>query len=164
MGEEQLARRRASEVAYLQRQQALRQQEEEERCEHGRLWESLPMEQEKAQIDHYQFPEMSVDSEKPSNKRSVKKSKKPRRRNRLWESLTMKPGKAKIDHCESAEMSLDDENPSNNSSVEQSKKPRRRKVTVIVEDASDSEYEDDKLDSIWRNRRPSPGQWMEPVE
>lgn len=43
-------------------------------------------------------------------------------------------------------------------------KKRRSKVTVIVEDASDSEYEDDELNSVWRNRRPSPGQWMEPVE
>ena len=41
---------------------------------------------------------------------------------------------------------------------------RRSKVTVIVEDASDSEYEDDEIGSVWRNRRPSPGQWMEPVE
>lgn len=38
------------------------------------------------------------------------------------------------------------------------------KVTVIVEDASDSEEEDDISKSIWRNRRPSPGEsWMEPV-
>ena len=44
------------------------------------------------------------------------------------------------------------------------KNPRRRKVTVIVEDASDSEYEQDELKSPWRNRRPSPGQWMEPIE
>lgn len=34
---------------------------------------------------------------------------------------------------------------------------------VIVEDASDSESEDDDWKSIWRNRLPSPGQWMEPV-
>jgi len=40
---------------------------------------------------------------------------------------------------------------------------RKRRVTVIVEDASDSECEDE-FDSPWRNRRPSPGQWMEPVE
>ena len=44
------------------------------------------------------------------------------------------------------------------------KNPRRRKVTVIVEDASDSECEQDELKSPWRNRRPSPGQWMEPIE
>merc|ERR1712038_2233189 len=30
-----------------------------------------------------------------------------------------------------------------------------------VEDASDDEY--DELDSIWNRRRPSEGQWMEPV-
>jgi hypothetical protein len=45
-----------------------------------------------------------------------------------------------------------------------SKKPRRHRVTVIVEDASDSEYEDEALNSVWCNRRPSPGEWMEPVE
>merc|ERR1711907_800863 len=44
------------------------------------------------------------------------------------------------------------------------KKPKRKRVTIIVEDASDSEYEDDDYNSPWRNRRPSPGQWMEPVE
>merc|ERR1719198_2463114 len=40
---------------------------------------------------------------------------------------------------------------------------QRQRITVIVEDASDSEAECE-FDSIWRNRRPSPGQWMEPVE
>lgn len=44
------------------------------------------------------------------------------------------------------------------------KQPRRRKVTVIVEDASDSEYEQDEREAMWSNRRPSPGKWMEPVE
>jgi hypothetical protein len=43
------------------------------------------------------------------------------------------------------------------------KKSKRKKITVIVEDASDSEYEDE-YKSPFRNRRPSPGQWMEPVE
>lgn len=38
-----------------------------------------------------------------------------------------------------------------------------RRITVTVEDASDSECESE-FDSPWRNRRPSPGQWMEPVE
>merc|ERR1719343_839774 len=42
-------------------------------------------------------------------------------------------------------------------------KKKKKKITVIVEDASDSEY-DDEFNSPWRNRRPSPGQWMEPVE
>merc|ERR1712003_275773 len=36
-------------------------------------------------------------------------------------------------------------------------------ITVLVEDASDSEYEEDEKEAIWRSRRPSPGQWMEPV-
>jgi hypothetical protein len=40
---------------------------------------------------------------------------------------------------------------------------KSRGEVVIVEDASDSEQEDVILDSVWRNRRPSPGQWMEPV-
>ena len=44
------------------------------------------------------------------------------------------------------------------------KKKSKKRVTVIVEDASDSETEDDETKSYWRNRRPSPGQWMEPVE
>ena len=44
------------------------------------------------------------------------------------------------------------------------KKKSKKRVTVIVEDASDSETEDDEIKSYWRNRRPSPGQWMEPVE
>ena len=39
----------------------------------------------------------------------------------------------------------------------------KKRVTIIVEDASDSETEDE-LHSPWRNRRPSPGEWMEPVE
>lgn len=43
------------------------------------------------------------------------------------------------------------------------KSRRKRRITVIVEDASDSECESE-FDSPWRNRRPSPGQWMEPVE
>jgi hypothetical protein len=41
---------------------------------------------------------------------------------------------------------------------------RRKRVTIIVEDASDSENEDDEFSSVWRNRRPSPGQWLEPVD
>jgi hypothetical protein len=44
------------------------------------------------------------------------------------------------------------------------KPARRRRETVIVEDASDSENEDEELNLVWRNRRPSPGKWMEPVE
>jgi hypothetical protein len=43
-------------------------------------------------------------------------------------------------------------------------KSMRRRVTLMVEDASDSENEDEELNSVWRNRRPSPGEWMEPVE
>ncbi len=39
----------------------------------------------------------------------------------------------------------------------------KRRITVTVEDASDSECESE-FDSPWRNRRPSPGQWMEPVD
>jgi hypothetical protein len=42
--------------------------------------------------------------------------------------------------------------------------PKNKLATVIVEDASDSESEKDELRSVWRNRLPSPGQWMEPVE
>jgi hypothetical protein len=45
------------------------------------------------------------------------------------------------------------------------KKPRRRRLTIIVEDASDSEQSDlEELHSAWRNRRPPPGVLMEPVE
>ncbi|KAL3925166.1 MAG: hypothetical protein SGILL_000591 [Bacillariaceae sp.] len=44
-----------------------------------------------------------------------------------------------------------------------SKKGKKKKITVIVENASDSENDDDYR-SPWRNRRPSPGQWIEPVE
>ena len=43
------------------------------------------------------------------------------------------------------------------------KKSPKRRITVTVEDASDSECESE-FDSPWRNRRPSPGQWMEPVD
>jgi hypothetical protein len=42
------------------------------------------------------------------------------------------------------------------------KKRSKKKVTIVVEDASDSESEND-VKSVWRNRRPSPGQLMEPV-
>jgi hypothetical protein len=52
------------------------------------------------------------------------------------------------------------------SSAEQAKPlPRKssKRVTIIVEDASDSEAEEE-FKSVWRNRRPSPGEWMEPVE
>lgn len=42
---------------------------------------------------------------------------------------------------------------------------KRRVPFVLVEDASESEYEDERsLDKILRNRLPSPGQWIEPVE
>jgi len=44
------------------------------------------------------------------------------------------------------------------------KKGAKNRVTIIVEDVSDSETEDDFSKSPWRNRRPSPGEWMEPVE
>lgn len=42
-------------------------------------------------------------------------------------------------------------------------KKKQRTITITVEDASDSECESE-YDSPWRNRRPSPGQWIEPVE
>lgn len=52
---------------------------------------------------------------------------------------------------------------SNNTS-QRKNSPRRSRITVVtVEDASDSEYENE-FDSPWRNRLPSPGEWMEPVE
>jgi hypothetical protein len=44
------------------------------------------------------------------------------------------------------------------------KNNRKHAVGVIVEDASDSEYENDEYNSPWRNRRPSQGKWIEPVE
>lgn len=44
------------------------------------------------------------------------------------------------------------------------RKKSRKKITITVEDASDSEYDDD-FSSPWRNRRPGPGEsWIEPVE
>lgn len=44
------------------------------------------------------------------------------------------------------------------------KKNIKVKGNVVVEDVSDSESEDDDdWKSIWRNRLPSPGEWMEPV-
>merc|ERR1712217_799110 len=57
------------------------------------------------------------------------------------------------------------------SALEQFAQPAEKKksltqqsnITVLVEDASDSEYEEDEKEAIWRNRHPSPGQWMEPV-
>ncbi len=49
-------------------------------------------------------------------------------------------------------------------SDKKTKRPKREKVSVVVEDASDSENENDDLKSVWRNRRPSPGQWIEPIE
>ena len=39
----------------------------------------------------------------------------------------------------------------------------RQTRRIVVEDASDSECEDEVLHSPWRNRRPSPGEWMEPI-
>jgi len=43
------------------------------------------------------------------------------------------------------------------------KQNRKRYITVTVEDASDSECENE-FDSPWRNRRPGAGMWIEPVE
>ena len=44
------------------------------------------------------------------------------------------------------------------------RKKNRKKITITVEDASDSEYDDD-FSSPLRNRRPGPGEsWIEPVE
>ena len=44
------------------------------------------------------------------------------------------------------------------------KKKKPQHPGVIVEDVSDSE-EEDELKSVWRNRRPGPGDsWMEPIE
>ena len=41
---------------------------------------------------------------------------------------------------------------------------KKQKIVITVEDASDSEYEDD-FASPWRNRRPGPGEsWIEPVQ
>lgn len=50
------------------------------------------------------------------------------------------------------------------SSSSRTKKGGKKRVTIIVEDASDSEEEDNFSKSPWHNRRPSPGEWMEPVE
>jgi hypothetical protein len=55
-------------------------------------------------------------------------------------------------------------NERNEIEVKVNKKSKRKKITVVVEDASDSEYEDDDLKSVWRHRVPSPSEsWMEPV-
>jgi hypothetical protein len=43
------------------------------------------------------------------------------------------------------------------------RKKSKKRVTILVEDASDSESEDE-FKSVWRNRRPSPGEWIEPIE
>jgi len=45
----------------------------------------------------------------------------------------------------------------------QLKKKNKKQITFIVEDASDSEQEED-YNSVWCQRRPKPGEWMEPVE
>jgi hypothetical protein len=44
------------------------------------------------------------------------------------------------------------------------KKKKTRRIRVVVEDASESETEDEFYNSPWRNRRPAPGKWLEPVE
>jgi len=54
--------------------------------------------------------------------------------------------------------------PRASSSSSRTKKGGKKRVTIIVEDASDSEEEDNFSKSPWHNRRPSPGEWMEPVE
>lgn len=41
---------------------------------------------------------------------------------------------------------------------------KKKRIRVIVEDASDSETQDEFYNSPWRNRRPPPGEWMEPVQ
>jgi len=41
---------------------------------------------------------------------------------------------------------------------------KKKRATDLVEDASDSEYEEDRQNSVWCNRHPSPGEWIEPVE
>lgn len=47
---------------------------------------------------------------------------------------------------------------------ETKKSKRKTKIAVIVEDVSDSEQDDDELNSFWRNRHPGPGEsWIEPV-
>jgi len=43
-------------------------------------------------------------------------------------------------------------------------KKSKKKVTVIVEDVISDSEDEDEFQSVWRNRRPSPGQWIEPVE
>ncbi|KAL9185755.1 hypothetical protein ACHAXT_003532 [Thalassiosira profunda] len=52
-----------------------------------------------------------------------------------------------------------------NSEVRRSESPKKCTSDIVVEtvpDEEDAELND--LHSIWRNRAPSPGQWMEPVE
>jgi len=48
--------------------------------------------------------------------------------------------------------------------TKKSRSGKKKRIQVIVEDASDSETEDEFYKSPWRNRRPSPGAWIEPVE
>jgi hypothetical protein len=48
--------------------------------------------------------------------------------------------------------------------VSKKQQVRRQQTKILVEDASDSESEDDPWKSMWRNRHPSPDEsWMEPV-
>lgn len=49
------------------------------------------------------------------------------------------------------------------SKKEEKRKKNKKRVTIVVEDASDSDIEN-AFGSIWHNRPPSPGEWMEPVE
>lgn len=53
--------------------------------------------------------------------------------------------------------------PVTNESLPQKSSLPRGSVTVMVEDASDDESDQDSINSVCRNRRPSPGQWMEPI-
>merc|ERR1711862_785610 len=132
---------------------------------------------------------MGTKSKSLVSKKKKKKSKRRGFKNMLWNSLrrtesvdemdtddehvTIKEVvKDVVDDCDHTD--TEDENYSssannNNNNVvfqnpSEKKKNKRKRVTIIVEDASDSEYEDDDYNSPWRNRRPSPGQWMEPVE
>jgi len=46
-----------------------------------------------------------------------------------------------------------------------SREPKKKTFTLLVEDVPNDEDEELRdLHSVWRNRAPSPGQWMEPVE
>merc|ERR1712150_239858 len=181
--EEELRRRKMMEAEHRRRleMERMRRRQQEERYfdddsitptivrgTDGRLYRLVPTKNERpVDLDIDQQPQTSMRNQNLKNtlnKGTDKKSSTPERPSKFQ----LRTGDYNTENEEGNNGSGVDSLPHKIANIQglkptKSKSKNRRRIVITVEDASDSEAEDE-YNSKWRNRRPAPGEsWMEPI-